>query len=81
MAMVTSTGELSIWDRRKKQKQKLARFFGEEAPVDISVQEIQKYGLVALLKSNVPLTYFLYMLMDKYCSENLVKLYDSCLGN
>lgn len=73
MAMVSPTGDSdTIWDRRKKQKKKLARFFGQEAPVDVSVHEIQKYGLLALLKSNVPLTYFLYMLMDKYCSENLV---------
>jgi hypothetical protein len=82
MAMVTSNGDPAngngngngdIWDRRNKQRKKLSRFFGEEAPVDVSVQEIQKYGLTALLKSNVPLTYFLYMLMEKYCSENLVR--------
>lgn len=61
----------TVWQRRKLSKQKLRRFFGKSAPVDTSVAEIEKYGLPALLQSNVPLCYFLYSLLEQFSSENL----------
>ena len=51
---------------------KLANFFGDEPPIDISTSEIDRHGLKALLQSRVPLCYFLYMLLEDYNSENLV---------
>lgn len=61
----------TVWHRRKLSKQKLRRFFGKSAPVDTSVAEVEKYGLPALLQSNVPLCYFLYSLLEQFGSENL----------
>lgn len=61
----------TVWQRRKLSKQKLRRFFGKSAPVDTSVAEVEKYGLPALLQSNVPLCYFLYSLLEQFSSENL----------
>jgi len=52
--------------------QKLTSFFGDEGiPFDITIKEIEASGLKALLQSKVPLCYFLYSLLEDYCSENL----------
>lgn len=56
-----------------KSKQKLERFFGETLPIDVSVNELDAYGLKAMLQSSVPLCYFLYQLLEELCSENLVR--------
>lgn len=61
----------SVWQRRKLSKRKLRQFFGKSAPVDVSLIDIEKYGLPALLQSNVPLCYFLYSLLEQYSAENL----------
>jgi hypothetical protein len=61
----------TVWQRRKLSKRKLRQFFGKSAPVDVSPSDIEKYGLPALLQSNVPLCYFLYSLLEQYSSENL----------
>jgi hypothetical protein len=61
----------TVWQRRKLSKRKLRQFFGRSAPVDVSPDDIEKYGLPALLQSNVPLCYFLYSLLEQYSSENL----------
>lgn len=65
----------SFWLKRRQSSQVVSWFFGQKIQVDVSVSEIKKYGLGALLQSNVPLCYFLYYLLDNYCSENLVQLY------
>jgi len=44
--------------------------FNDEG-IDISVGEILVYGLKAMLKSKVPLCYFLHTLIEDYCCENL----------
>lgn len=62
----------SFWLKRRQSSQVVSWFFGQKIQVDVSVSEIKKYGLGALLQSNVPLCYFLYYLLDNYCSENLV---------
>jgi len=46
------------------------RKFNDEG-MDISVGEILVYGLKAMLKSKVPLCYFLHTLIEDYCCENL----------
>lgn len=61
----------TVWQRRKLSKRKLRQFFGRSAPVDVSPADIEKYGLPALLQSNVPLCYFLYSLLEQFSSENL----------
>jgi hypothetical protein len=58
--------QISLEDRIKK----LENFFG--AVVDVSVLEIERRGLKALLHSRVPLTYFLQSLVLDLSSENLV---------
>lgn len=64
----------SFWLKRRGSSQVVSWFFGQKIQVDVSVNEIKKYGLSALLQSNVPLCYFLYYLLDNYCSENLVTI-------
>ncbi|KAI7901855.1 RGS domain-containing protein [Cokeromyces recurvatus] len=54
-----------------RSSKKLDDFFGEYAPHDICIKEIQKEGLKAILQSKTPLCYFLYHLLQEYCSENL----------
>ncbi|KAI8384676.1 RGS domain-containing protein [Radiomyces spectabilis] len=55
-----------------KHGKKLESFFGEDAPLeDVCIQHIQKEGLTAMLRSRVPLGYYLYHLLEEYCSENL----------
>jgi len=44
--------------------------FNDEG-LDISVGEILVHGLKAMLKSKVPLCYFLHTLIEDYCCENL----------
>lgn len=61
----------TVWHRRKLSKRKLRQFFGISAPVDVSLADLEKYGLPALLQSNVPLCYFLYSMLEQYSSENL----------
>lgn len=56
-----------------KSRQKLERFFGEPLPIDVSISELDAYGLKAMLQSSVPLCYFLYQLLEELCSENLVR--------
>lgn len=58
--------------KTSKSSKKLDSFFGEQAPMDICVQEIRKEGLKAMLQSKVPLCFLLYHLLDEYSSENLV---------
>ncbi|KAI9277522.1 hypothetical protein BC943DRAFT_332716 [Umbelopsis sp. AD052] len=57
--------------KTSKSSKKLDSFFGEQAPMDICVQEIRKEGLKAMLQSKVPLCFLLYHLLDEYSSENL----------
>ncbi|KAL9550558.1 hypothetical protein MBANPS3_004681 [Mucor bainieri] len=54
-----------------RSSRKLDYFFGEPAPVDVCISEINKEGLKAMLESKVPLCYFLYHLLDEFSSENL----------
>lgn len=56
----------------EKSNKKAYQFFGEQVKLEISVKEIRKEGLKALLYSSVPLGYFLYHLLNEYSSENLV---------
>ncbi|ORX60957.1 hypothetical protein BCR36DRAFT_4132 [Piromyces finnis] len=42
-----------------------------EEGLDVSVGEILVHGLKAMLKSKVPLCYFLHTLIEDYCCENL----------
>lgn len=46
-------------------------YYGDEPNMDVSVSEIINFGLKAMIKSKVPLCYFLYTLIEDYCCENL----------
>ena len=50
---------------------KLLSLFRSFPPFDISLSNIEMYGLGALLQSNVPLVYFLRYLLDHLATENL----------
>ncbi|KAJ3331655.1 hypothetical protein HDU76_002613, partial [Blyttiomyces sp. JEL0837] len=50
---------------------KLASFFGDTPKLDITISEIERTGISALLASKIPLTYFLVSLLEDYCAENL----------
>jgi predicted XRE-type DNA-binding protein len=58
-------------ERTHKSEKKLSDFFGDDVPFDITIKEIDVNGLKAMLQSKVPLCYFLYSLLEDYCSENL----------
>lgn len=68
---------VSFWAKRRVNTHRINFFFGEKMQLDVSVAQIKKYGLAAILESNVPLCYFLYYLLDNYCAENLVRHYSS----
>jgi len=70
-ATASLTPDINAWRRRKQSKGKLRKFFGKSAPVDISVKDIEDYGLPALLNSNIPLCYFLHFLLETFRAENL----------
>lgn len=57
--------------RSAQKKKKLQKFFGRSIPVDVSLLDIERLGLRAMLASRVPLCYFLYQLLEEHCSENL----------
>jgi len=58
--------------RTHRTEKKLSNFFGDDdVPFDIPINEIETNGLKAMLQSKVPLCYFLYSLLEDYCSENL----------
>ncbi|KAJ3203780.1 hypothetical protein HK099_001377 [Clydaea vesicula] len=54
-----------------KRSKKLENFFGSAPPLDISVTDIKKNGLSAILLSRVPLAYFLYQILQEHSCENL----------
>lgn len=59
-------------ERTHKTEKKLSKFFGDkDVPFDITLQEINASGLKAMLQSKVPLCYFLWSLLEDYCSENI----------
>ncbi|RKP08813.1 hypothetical protein THASP1DRAFT_15115, partial [Thamnocephalis sphaerospora] len=58
-------------DRTIRSARKLAEFFGDLPPADVSVGEIERDGLCAMLRARVPLCYFLRFLLDEFSSENL----------
>ncbi|KAJ3052096.1 hypothetical protein HK097_006897 [Rhizophlyctis rosea] len=58
-------------ERAVARTKKLIRFFGDDCPIDVPVSEIEQEGLKALLASKVPLSYFLYSLLEDYSCENL----------
>lgn len=64
---------MSYWAKRRKASEYLSWFFGQKIQLDVSVNEVQTYGLAAMLQSSVPLCYFLFYLLESYCSENLVQ--------
>ncbi|KAG5462039.1 MAG: hypothetical protein BJ554DRAFT_5678 [Olpidium bornovanus] len=51
---------------------RLKRFFGVAPPDDVTVREIEKDGLKAMLRSVAPMCYFLRSLLESHCGENLV---------
>jgi regulator of G protein signaling-like protein len=60
---------------------KVMSLFRSFPPLDISISNVEMYGLGALLQSNVPLVYFLRYLLDHWSTENLyfymdVELYE-----
>ncbi|CAO3625060.1 unnamed protein product [Mucor hiemalis] len=59
--------------KRKTDKgiKKINQVFIEQKKLDISIKDIKREGLKALLYSTVPLGYFLYHLLNEYSSENL----------
>jgi len=63
-ASVNSNGSVPVSQNPNYNK------FNEEG-IDISVGEILIHGLKAMLKSKVPLCYFLHTLIEDYCCENL----------
>lgn len=66
------TSYTALCRRMRLSREKLARFFGcSWPPYDLSLRVIERYGLAALLQSNVPLVYFLRHLLDQWAAENL----------
>ncbi|KAJ1562483.1 hypothetical protein HK096_009123 [Nowakowskiella sp. JEL0078] len=55
---------------------KITDLLGETCPVDVSVRQIQKEGLAALLRSKLPLSYFLAMLLIEQNAEILFFILD-----
>jgi hypothetical protein len=58
-------------EREKRSVRKIAEFFGDTPPMDMSINEISRDGLEAMLRSRVPLCYFLKFLIEEFSSENL----------
>lgn len=56
-----------------KSSKKANQLLIEQKKLDVSIKEVKREGLKALLYSTVPLGYFLYHLLNEYSSENLVK--------
>jgi len=52
---------------------KLYSILGNNAPLDVSLMEIKRDGLPALLQSKIPLLYFLAALINEYTPEILVR--------
>lgn len=68
----TSTSLESFNERANRTRKKLDRFFGEVTPLDVSLQDMDKHGLRALLsQGRIPLCYFLRFLLEEYACENL----------
>ncbi len=63
---------VSVWRQRRKTKKKMEHFFGEHIPIDISIADIDRYGLEALVHSRVPLIYFVVSLLEQMAIENLL---------
>lgn len=61
----------SYKQRSTARSSKLTKFFGSDPPLDVSIPEIEKQGLKAILTSKVPLAYFLYSLLEDWSCENL----------
>ncbi|ORX43842.1 hypothetical protein DM01DRAFT_1312780 [Hesseltinella vesiculosa] len=57
--------------KTQRTAKKVDNFFGDNVPIDKSIKEIRKEGLKAMLKSHVPLCYFLFHLLEEYSHENL----------
>ena len=71
-ASAPASGALSQYRQHKHStSRKLCAFFGDLPPIDISVAEIRKEGLKAMLHAKIPLCYFLAALLDDYSQENL----------
>ncbi|KAI8052441.1 hypothetical protein BDF22DRAFT_620823, partial [Syncephalis plumigaleata] len=68
--MVVTPGTLATV-RLQRSARKLADFFGDTPPIDVSVSEIARNGLTMMLRAKLPLCYFLRCLLDEFCSENL----------
>eukprot|EP00923_Selenidium_pygospionis_P002995 GHVN01004595.1.p1 GENE.GHVN01004595.1~~GHVN01004595.1.p1 ORF type:complete len:243 (-),score=37.44 GHVN01004595.1:12-740(-) len=62
----------TLKEKRRKEKKKVLLKFGEKTRYDISLGQIQKYGLDVLLISRVPLCFFLCFLFDKEATENFL---------
>ena len=83
--MMLSPTDESPFEAYKKnivaRKSKLEKLLGEQ--VDVSVVEIEREGLKALLHSKIPLAYFMYSLLNSYSCELLcfyldVDRYETC---
>ena len=57
-----------------KSTRKLGQIFGNDAPIDVRVREIEETRLAALLQSRIPLLYFLAMTIADQNAENLVRV-------
>jgi hypothetical protein len=58
----------------EKEHKKLEFFFGQTLPFDIPLPKVEALGLKGILTSNVPLCYFLYLMLEELCAENLVSM-------
>lgn len=59
------------WTKCKKMKDRIGKIFGRAPLIDVPLEEIEREGLRSMLKSSVPMCYFLHYLMEIFSIETL----------
>ena len=61
-----------IRSRKRRNQEKVRKFFGADLRIDVSLSMIKRYKLPAMLESDLPLAYFICYLIKCQSVENLV---------
>lgn len=59
------------WTRSMRIKERVEKIFGKAPLIDVPLEEIERQGLKSMLKSSVPMCYFLHYLMEIFSIETL----------
>lgn len=59
------------WTRSLRIKERVEKIFGKAPLIDVPLEEIERQGLKSMLKSSVPMCYFLHYLMEIFSIETL----------